>query len=247
MKTRLIYLLLNGLKLCLACILLLLATAFCAAFLSSEGPKPTAAETGLGIGIIITGLGTGIWLLWSFLRSVRRQSNKISQTPCSGPETRFYSHNKNWLQLFEGWSFNGCGSMSLTRNRRAEDGSYESIVWLTLFYMPLWPLYQERVSRLQQQKSIYIPFLFSYTDTAYRRMQPVPLRRRLIWLTCVFYYLLWLPALIMPVVLLLVYLDELNRAFPGPWFWLLIAGYFAWGVCWMALMEFWNKRLFLKR
>lgn len=251
MKVSLLRRVLNGLKLVLSLFFLSFAVLIAAAILLAD-VRPTPKELVLALVLLAVSLLAGVLLMISFIRTRRKWRAAAGPKPApevhhDRSESTIYHAARGLLKPLEGWSFNGCGTMQLTRNRRAEDGSYETITWITVFFMPLAALYQERITPMQREKSIQMPFLFSYTSAAYRRMHPAPLRRTLIWLTYAFYYLLWLPALVLPIVLLLVFLDELNRAFPGPSFWLLILGYFAWGVCWMALMEFWNKRMFLKR
>jgi|GEM_PF-1337028 len=251
MKVSLLRRVLNGAKLIFSLLLFYLAAVLQAALWYADVP-PTPTEMAIAQVVDVLFVLAAILLFISFFRTRRKWRAAAGPRPApevhfDGSESAFYRAARGLLKLLEGWSFNGCGTMQLTRNRRTEDGSYETITWVTFFFLPVAALHQERITPMQREKSIQMPFLFSYTSATYRRMHPAPLRRRLIWLTYAFYYLLWLPALVLPLVLLLAFLDELNRAFPGPRFWLLILGYFAWGVCWMAIMEFWNKRLFLKR
>ncbi len=251
MKVSLLRRVLNGAKLLFSLLLFYLAAVLQAALWYADVP-PTPIEMAIAQVADVLFVLAAILLFISFFRTRRKwraaaDPKPVSEVHRDSSESTIYHGARGLLKPLEGWSLNGCGTMQLTRNRRDADGSYETITWLTLFFMPVAALYQERITPVQREKSIQIPFLFSYTSAAYRRMHPAPLRRRLIWFTYAFYYLLWLPALVLPIILLLVYLDELNRAFPGPSFWLLIFGYFAWGVCWMALMEFWNKRVFLNR
>jgi len=161
-------------------------------------------------------------------------------------ESRFYSKNRRFCDFVDGWSFNGFGTKYFTYSNKQVDESIYATKWLTLAFIPLIPLYQEKIIIVSEKEILRIPLLFQSSKLIYKVIERLHLNSFLIKLTYCFYFLFVIPALVLPIVFLLIYLAELNIMFSGKKFWWVILTYFAWGIFIIFLTELFNKRFFLK-
>ncbi|HWA28941.1 MAG TPA: hypothetical protein VG734_25035 [Lacunisphaera sp.] len=66
-------------------------------------------------------------------------------------------------------SANGIGTVHYGRSAEAEDGSYVTTIWFTIFYLPICPLRSERILPLSLSESAFI------TQFRYTSLMRVPL------------------------------------------------------------------------
>ena len=187
----------------------------------------------------------GLLLLRWFLKTRKKLRKYLRPLDPSALESAFYQNYPRFSNFIDGWSFNGFGTKYLMYSDRQADGSLYATRWLIVAFLPIVPLYRERISILSETGKVYIPFFFSGSRMELYKKERVKLSRSLIRLTYIFHFLFFLPAIIAPVVLVLMYLNELAVLLPGAAFWWIILAYFAWGIFLMFLTELWNKRLFL--
>lgn len=200
--------------------------------------------------LIVTLVLSGIFIALSvvlfiwFLRT-RKKLNANSENFDDALESAFYMRNSKWIKHIENFSFNGCGAMYFTQNSKNEDNSIQVIKWLSLIHLPIVPLYQDQI-KLEEEKHTS-SFLFSKSLTNYQFLERKPINKSLVRLTYVFYYLFLLPAVVLPIILFLIFIKEVNEIFSGTSFWYLLLAYFAWGIFLFFLADIWNSKLFLNR
>jgi hypothetical protein len=185
----------------------------------------------------------GLLLLWWY--NITRKKLQ-PERPTGLIESRFYYHYPTFSSLLDGWNFNGSGTKYLTYTHEKEDGSFCATKWITVAFFPIVPLYQERIRILTSSEKM-IPFIFSLHKERYTIIKRIKLSKKLITNTYLFYYLFFLPAIVVPVILMIAFVEELNTLFSGPRFWFVLLAYLAWGICLMYITECWNKRFFLRR
>ena len=184
----------------------------------------------------------GLLLLWWYNRTRKKLQPEY---PATLMESRFYHDYPTFSKLVDGWRFNGTGSSFLTYSCKKEDGSFHATKWITVAFFPVVPLYQERIHVISSSGSM-VPFIFSVHKERYVAEERIKLNKKLVRNTYLYYYLFFLPAIVVPIILMIAFLDELNTLFNGPRFWFIILAYMVWGICLMFVTERWNKRFFLR-
>jgi len=184
----------------------------------------------------------GLLLLWWYNRTRKKLQPEY---PAGLIESRFYYHYPIFSSLLDGWNFNGSGTTYLTHTDKKEDGSFSATKWITIAFFPVVPLYQERI-RVLSTSGKMIPFIFSLHKERYAIEERIRLSKEQIIKTYLFYYLFFLPAIVVPLIFMIAFTAELNTVFYGARFWFVISAYLAWGICVMFITERWNKRFFLR-
>lgn len=245
MKYLLLRKILNGFKLFLA-LDVLVVTGFGVADILRRDTMPEQELIGslvaVGVGALV-----GLLLLFWFWKTYKRLKGPSVILPEFQYESAFYRSFPALCRFIDGGSIFGFGTGYFTRNSQGKDFSFQAIKWLTIAHLPIFPLYQTRILIKSSGVIGFIPFILTVSSMNYQVLAKVPLSKKLIRLTYAFYFAFFLPALILPLVFMLVYLPELNAAFAGPRFWWLILGYLGWGILLVWLLDRWNTVWFLKR
>jgi hypothetical protein len=189
----------------------------------------------------------GLLLLFWFFKTRKKLHTNRSKKIFTGPESDFYQAYPKLSRLFDGWSFNGFGSRYFTYSNKESNGSVCATKWITMAFLPVIPLYRDQINIISATEKIRIPFFISSSTLKYTLISRVSLDRNLILLTRLFYFAFFLPALVLPIVLALVFLHDLTAHFHGAQFWWVILFYFAWGIFLIFLTELFNKKWFLNR
>lgn len=187
----------------------------------------------------------GILLLRSYAKNrVKRAKTTIANEVLY--ESNFYKKYKPFINIFDGYSFNGFGTKYFLYTNKAADQSFATTKWLILGFLPICPLYRNKIMSESEKERYYFPFFFKSSSQIVVLNQE-PLNHKLNRYVYLLYYMFIIPLLLIPVVLLINYLTFFTRHFPGKTFWYLILLYFAWGVGVYAVSEIINKRLLLHK
>jgi hypothetical protein len=197
------------------------------------------------VGFVMFCIGL-VLLIW-FIRIWKKHSREFLAHYPDALESVFYLRYPKFSKFMDGWSFNGIGSKFMTWSGVKDDGSVYATKWIVLGFFPAVPLYRQRLKIVAEKEKIHIPFFAAVSKLEFISMERVRLDKKLIRTTYLFYFLFFLPALVLPLVLGLIFLKELVNFFPGSSFWWLLLAYFGWGVFLIFLTEVFHKKLFLKR
>jgi len=199
------------------------------------------------LAVVLLFWSIGILLLVWFFRIQKKHRSYLLKLYPGAVESLFYLRFPRFCALMEGGSFNGVGTTWMTYSNAQEDGSVYATRWIFLGFFPSFPLYQQRIKIRSENTGTHIPFFAAVTKLEFERFEKTPLDRTLIRATFAFYFLFFLPALILPLIIGLIYLPVLMWKFPGAQFWWLLLMYFAWGIFLFYVKEIFNKRIFLER
>ncbi|MFT4602371.1 MAG: hypothetical protein ACI857_002557 [Arenicella sp.] len=185
----------------------------------------------------------GLLFLKSFVKNQRK--NDKAATPLFW-QSKFYAEHPKFSQLLLKGRLNGTGSAAYTSHNKLVDESYERIVWLSVAFIPITPLIQQRVTPEEKDKKWRLPLVLSIEKSSVIEIEKTKLNRRLVAYTYIFYYGFILPSIIAPLILFINFREELSQAFPGPNFWWLILTYLIFGILLMFVAEMFNRKSFLK-
>lgn len=182
-----------------------------------------------------------------FLKTKRKFAAKDSKKDEFALETAFYLKNQTFIRYMDGWNINGFGTQYFTHHSKQADGSLFAIKWITVAFIPIIPLYQERIKLNSENKKMIFPFFISKSTFNYQLIDRVEITKTLVSWTRIFYYLFFIPMITFPVLFLPLYLKDLRIIFSGTNFWWLILGYVCWGIFIVFLADLWNTRFFIYR
>lgn len=197
---------------------------------------------GVLIGFVIF-FSVGLSLLYWFFKTHRKLYPPLDMDIL---ESRFYNAFPRLSNVLDGWNFNGFGTKYFSYSNRQPDNSVYATKWITVAFLPIIPLYRERIKIISEKEKFTIPFFISSSRTQFQKMERIKINKRLNVLNLLFYYLIFLGGIISPLILVLIYLKQLLVIFPATRFWWLIVLYFAWGIFLMLMSELWDKRIFLR-
>lgn len=187
----------------------------------------------------------GIFLLvWFYKTRKKHKANKRINVN-AGPESAFCHNYPIIANLFDGWSFNGFGSNYFTYSDKQPDDSLYATKWIIFAFLPIVPLYRERIKVISDTQKIHIPFFISSSSLKYTVLERVTLDNKRIIFARLFYYIVFLPGVVVPLVLFFVFLREVNAYLPGSQLWYILICYFVWGIFLFFLAESFNKKCFL--
>ncbi len=203
-------------------------------------------------GIIVQVIGyfvaLSLLLLFYFFHKKLRKTRKQSSPKEMGQlESKFYHNSPRFVKFMDNISIKGIGTKFFTLHKLEPDGSYEGIKWITIAYMPIFPLYQERINQLVQKKKNIIPFALHLEKEDYQIIKRLKLDIKMVRRTFIMTYGLFLPFMLIPLPFVIAYRKLLATHFEGPKFWIVLLVYLFWGILIFALMEYWNNKYFLKR
>lgn len=215
------------------------------AIISAGTPKPNEMyQLYIAIGINAVVLIGGSLLVMKYFKT--KEKKDLSVTNSDKPLT-FFDKYPQILQLIERYSINGIGTKYFTYSNQLEDGSIMAMKWFTIAWMPVIPIRQDRIKIIEETDTIYIPFVFWNSKFEYEKIDSFPINKKLRKATYIFYYALFLPALLLPIVSLIVWSILTNFSSETYTYWLAVLGVFSFGICCYFLEEKWNKKYFLNK
>lgn len=189
-------------------------------------------------------LTIGMLLFFWFLKA--RNKSSITQVNSTNYESSFYRSYPKFVQLVENWQFSAFGTDYYTYSQQQADESLEAIKWMRISIFPIIPLYQEKFSKFADDSQHQVAITSSHKHLKkFNFAQRIPINKRLIIWTFLFYYLFLLPAILLPLFLMITFKNEILGTFTGPSFWIVIALYLCWGIFLLSLSHFFSKKLFL--
>ena len=202
--------------------------------------RPSGGELYAGLAVSFVFFIPGVLLLRSYFR------NRTKRLPAGNRyHSPFYERFKGLVDVFDGSSIQGFGTKYFLFTDQASDGSVAATNWLILATFPIVPLYRRRIKAGKEQRKIRL--FYSVTSIRVEELGPELLSPKANRLVYFFHYGFFIPLLIAPIVLFLIYSDALNTVFPGKSFWLLVLAWFAWGISLVWISELFHKRWFLHK
>lgn len=188
-----------------------------------------------------------IGLLYSVFRTRRRLRQTATDSPTSSSHSAFYRMAPRFCDAIAGGAILGCGSQFLTEFGKRPDYSIGVVQWFTVFHFPISPLWAVRIKVQEQKTSLSIPMVFNIQQTTYLPESYLPLPKRLITSTYLYYYAFLLPAILLPPVAIELNWAWVTENFEGPKFWWIILGYLVWGIWLFASTDRRNHGLFHRK
>jgi len=139
----------------------------------------------------------------------------------------------NYPRLFERLgkiSLNGTGLSILDYHDKRPDGSYLVTKWLTVFYMPIAPIFRERIIPAKTISKIRIPFYW-HTDTLeYQKLERLNVDKRRTARIYLYHYLFFLPFSVGPLLGFLIWQGISSMQMTAIQFWCIVILLALWGM-----------------
>lgn len=163
-------------------------------------------------------------LFRSFLRNRRPRESSL------GLFERLAARYPGLFEVLGRIGVNGFGIELLDFHDRQEDGSFFATRWLTAGFLPVGPVGRVRVRSIKERVRLWIPFVFTATDTYFDTLQSLPVDRSRSLRVYLFYYLVFLPLAVGPLLGLLLWLVLARPGLSSGVIWGLIGLCLLWGV-----------------
>jgi hypothetical protein len=175
-------------------------------------------------------------LFRSFLR------NRRPGEPRLGLFERLAARYPGLFKALSRFQVNGFGIELLDFHDRQEDGSFFATRWITVGFLPVGPIGRVRVRSIKERVRLWIPFVVTATDTYFDTLESLPVDRSRSLRVYLFYYLVFLPLAVGPLLGLLLWLVLARPDLSAGLIWGLIGVCLLWGVGLVWVQDWVMKR-----
>ncbi|HAK59588.1 MAG TPA: hypothetical protein DCO77_04285 [Nitrospiraceae bacterium] len=188
--------------------------------------------------MVFAGAFLALLVSLTLFRAYREHSPKRTGGTGTGFFEGLASRYPAVFEKLEKVKLNGTGVSILDYHERRADGSSLVTKWLTLFFMPIAPLWRERIKPGRESLRLWIPFVWHTETFAYQSLERLAVdgtRRARVYL---FYYLFVLPFSTGPLMGFLIWLGVSSTQISAGRFWLIAGLLVLWGM-FVFLLEHW--------